>query len=160
MKRNIEVIGGGTVYHVRNHLALTAPAYGKTAREIYEWSLSYPDQYEVNIHLTKMAGGDKLETNEDISNLLDGLIANPATKIIFFNPALVDFEGSICTSGAAGYEWSNEILTASGKYNERLKTSEGEKLMKLTPAPKLVSKIRKERKDIFLVAFKTTCGAT
>jgi hypothetical protein len=160
MKRNIEVIGGGTVYHVRNHLALTVPAYGNTAREIYEWSLSYPDQYEVNLHLTKMAGGDKLETNEDISNLLDSLIANQATKIIFFNPALVDFEGSICTSGAVGYEWSNEIPTASGKYNERLKTSEGEKLMKLTPAPKLVSRIRKERKDIFLVAFKTTCGAT
>lgn len=162
MMKNIEIIGGGTVYHVRNHLALTAPAYGQTASDIRNFclDLASPFQYTTNLHLTKMAGGEKLETNEDISNLLDRLIANPETKIIFFNPALVDFEGSICTSGPVGYEWSDEIPTTSGKYETRLKTSEGEKLMKLTPAPKLVSKIRKERKDIFLVAFKTTCGAT
>lgn len=165
--KNIEIIGGGTVYHVRNHLALTAPAYGTTAKVIKEFCDTYNNkEYRVNLHLTTMAGGDKvpggewLETNEDVSNLLDRLIANPETKIIFFNPALVDYEGSICASGAVGYEWSDEIPTASGKYQERLQTSEGKKLMRLIPAPKLVSKIRKERKDIFLVAFKTTCGAT
>jgi hypothetical protein len=32
--------------------------------------------------------------------------------------------------------------------------------MLLTPAKKILGKIRKERKDIFLVAFKTTCGAS
>jgi hypothetical protein len=32
--------------------------------------------------------------------------------------------------------------------------------MLLWPAQKVLSKIRKERKDIFLIAFKTTCGAT
>ena len=79
MKKNIEIIGGGTVYHVRNHLALTAPAYGKTAKQLYDYCSTY-DEYKVNLHLTKMAGGSTLETNEDVSNLLDGLIANPETK--------------------------------------------------------------------------------
>lgn len=167
----IEVIGGGTVFHVRNHLALTAPAYGSTARRIVEILQGLPeiggwykrsDAPIVNLHLTKMANGGKgnLETNQDISELIDSMIADPDTKIIFFNPALVDFEGAITRSGEVGYEWSDSIPTPSGKYEARLQTSKGEQEMLMWPAPKIVSKIRKERKDIFLVAFKTTCGAT
>jgi len=161
-RKNIEVIGGGTVYHVRNHLALTAPAYGHTARVILDLILGnhYDSMvyHNVNLHLTKMAnaGQGDLETNADIERLVDKLVANPDTKIIFFNPALVDFEGSI-------YEYNNldgDVPTTSGKYEPRLKTSKGEREMLMWPAPKIVSKIRKERKDIFLVAFKTTCGAT
>lgn len=162
--KKIQIIGGGTVFHVRNHLALTAPAYGKTACKLYRLcqDIDRECDYEPDIHLTKMAssGLSNLETNEDVSKLVDTWIADPETKIIFFNVALVDFQGSIATSGAVGYEWSNEIYTPSGKYEERLKTSQGSKLMLLEPAPKILSKIRKERKDIFLVGFKTTCGAT
>ena len=163
--KNIEIIGGGTVYHVRNHLALTAPAYGKTAKYIHDLCLTHDTwyskgKYGIHLHLTKMAGGSQLETNEDVSKLLDTLIANPETKVIFFNPALVDYEGSVLVSGAVGYNWYDDLPTPSGKYQGRLKTSEGERLMKLTPAAKLISKIRKERKDIFLVGFKTTCGVS
>lgn len=161
--KSIEIIGGGTVYHVRNHLALCAPAYGKTADWLENELLMNEDadQYEINLHLTKMAFRmSKLETNEDISKLVDQLISSSNTKIIFFNPALVDFQGSICYSGAVGYEWADDLESRSGKYEERLKTADGERMMKLTPAPKILSKIRKSRKDIFLVAFKTTCGAT
>lgn len=166
--KNIEVIGGGTVSHVRNHLALCAPAYGTTARGIM--SLCYLHlnaikgwkEYWYHLHLTKMADSQygTMETNEDVSKLVDELVANPETKIIFFNPALVDYEGSIAISGAVGYEWSDDLPTKSGKYEVRLKTSKGEQKMLLTPALKILGKIRKERKDIFLVAFKTTCGAT
>jgi len=182
--KNFVIIGGGTVSHVRNHLALCAPAYGTTARKLNrlfrdklnivgaeaqmrEYGYWPSDQSEdVVMYLTKMAGSDNLaresnlETNADISKLVDELIADPNTKAIIFNPALVDFEGSITTSGIVGYEWSDDITTKSGKYEERLKTSEGEKSMLLWPSEKIISKIRKERKDIFLVAFKTTCGAT
>src|SRR5690606_33043198 len=42
----------------------------------------------------------------------------------------------------------------------RLKTDNGSVTMELTVADKIISKIRKTRKDIFLIAFKTTCGAT
>lgn len=164
--KNIEVIGGGTVYHIRNHLALTAAAYGNTARRIHELcnlrTGPYFPNYNINLHLTKMASNGKssLETNEDVSKLLDKLIADSNTKIIFFNPALVDYEGAITTEGACGYEWSSDIPTRSGKYEERLKSSEGKQRVVLTPSAKLLTKIRKNRKDIFLVAFKTTCGAS
>ena len=175
--KNIEIIGGGTVSHVRNHLALCAPAYGTTAKKIglllreelkidgaeaqvREYGYWPSDmEYWVTTHLTKMAGGT-LETNEDVSKLVDSLIAEPETRIIFFNPALVDYEGSITTSGPVGYEWADDLTTKSGKYETRLQTSKGEQSMLLWPSKKILGKIRKERKDIFLVAFKTTCGAT
>lgn len=162
---NIEVIGGGTVSHVRNHLALTAPAYGSTARKIVD--IIYRDHYDsvfynVNLHLTKMAnqGYGALESNQDISKLVDELTASYLTKIVFFNPALVDFKGAIATGAPAGYEWADNVPTASGKYETRLKSTDGERRMLLTPTEKVLSKIRKNRKNIFLVAFKTTCGAT
>jgi hypothetical protein len=161
--KQIHIIGGGTVSHVRNHLALCAPAYGTTARKLEDLLVESDDalDYGIELHLTKMADRhSQLETNEDISNLVDKLVADPDTKIIFFNPALVDFQGSITTSGPVGYEWSDNITTPSGKYEERLQTSKGEQSMLLWPTPKLLGKIRKDRKDIFLVAFKTTCGAT
>lgn len=174
---NIEVIGGGTVSHVRNHLALCAPAYGTTARKLFELlraklgilgaeaeerEYGYSNrEYHVNLHLTKMAGGtEDLETNEDVAKLVDRLIADEKTKIIFFNPALVDYTGTVLESGPVGHEWYDDLPTTSGKHAERLQTSKGSQTMKLEPTPKVLSKIRKERKDIFLVAFKTTCGAT
>lgn len=171
---NIDIIGGGTVSHVRNHLALCAPAYGTTARQIYDLCSIYCHLHEdatywdgdpkhaINVHLTRMAGGGpgSPETNEDVEKLVDKLLVNPNTHIIYFNPALVDFNGNIATGAAAGYEWNDNATTASGKYETRLKTSDGEQRMLLTPSSKILSKIRKERKDIFLVAFKTTCGAT
>lgn len=159
--KTIEIIGGGTVSHVRNHLALTATAYGNTARYIKRELSPYNNHnvgYDVNLHLTKMAsaGESKLETNEDISKLVDELIANKNTKIIFFNPALVDYNGFIINNQPFKFL----STTKSGKYEPRLKTSDGPVDMHLFPADKIVSKIRKYRKDIFLVAFKTTCGAT
>lgn len=158
----IEIIGGGTVFHVRNHLALTAPAYGTTARALGKMCYDFGSQsYSVNVHLTNMAGGHEgLDTNADVAKLVDEWVKDSQVRIVFFNPALVDYEGFIATSGHAGYEWSDEISTRSGKYEERLKTSEGDKLMILKPALKVLKSIRKDRKDIFLVAFKTTCGAT
>ena len=174
IRKNVEIIGGGTVSHVRNHLALTAVAYGSTARTIADLvylattgkylrdGVQSNVQYVPHLHLTKMAnsGESELETNEDIEKLVDKLIANPDTKIIFFNPALVDYDGSVATSMVFDYDFDNNVPTPSGKYEERLKTSEGKQKLLLTPAKKIIGKIRKERKDIFLVGFKTTCGAT
>lgn len=158
--KKIHIIGGGTVSHVRNHLALTAVAYGSTAKSIetlcYHPSMELGDDVSIKTHLTKMANAGKgfLETNEDISRLLDTLLSDPETKIIFFNPALVDFDGTVQDN------FQDNKETPSGKYESRLKTSEGEQHLLLRPTEKLVKKIRKQRKDVFLVAFKTTCGAT
>lgn len=172
--KNIAIIGGGTVSHCRNHLALAAVAYGNTARKIHslcfqqlasQWDPVNDKGYNINLHLTKMAnsGAGNLETNEDVSNLVDTLIADPNTKVIFFNVAMCDFTGSMLgmefiAENPEGCEWQ-QAPTPSGKYEKRLDSSSWQN-MSLQPAPKVISKIRKERKDIFLVAFKTTCGAT
>ena len=159
--RLITVLGGGTFSHVRNHLSLAAPAFGETARSLYniidKWIDDYDYrmndynvlfQYDVQLMLTKMANSNSsIVTNADVEKLVDGLIADPETKVIFFNVAMCDFNGQIGS-------------VESSKYGSRLQTRDGNQEMVLTPAPKLIKKIRKERKDIFLVAFKTTCGAT
>jgi len=107
--KQIHIIGGGTVFHIRSHLGLIATAYGHTARtlgHILRWN--FKPKMDIKLHLTKPALGmltpelDKdlferegitpnelLETNEDISKLVDKLIADPLTKIIFFNAVVL-----------------------------------------------------------------------
>jgi len=145
--KNIIILGGGTFSYVRNHLALAAPAFGNTARQLddlFENIKAY-DKYNVILKLTKMASSSSdLVTNEDVEKYIDKLIADKNTRAIIFNVAMTDFNGS--------------IDNISGKYAERLETKAGNVTMNLTPSEKIISKIRKERKDIFVVGFKTTCN--
>lgn len=159
--KKIMIIGGGTMNHIRNHLSICAPAYGTTGcaisslmrDEIHKKGLQ--NEYRTILRLTKMAAGDWFdvedgeapETNEDVAALVDKWIADPDVRAIIFNVALADFTGQIGD-------------VPSGKHAERLKTSNGPVELVLTPAEKLIGKIRKTRKDIFLVGFKTTTGAT
>jgi hypothetical protein len=153
MKTN-HVIGGGTVFHVRPHLALSAPAYGATARQIHRY-LENVLPTDINLlHLTRMAGGQTLETNEDIAKLVGSIVADKETGIVFMSAALCDFEGHIEDFSPHIHE------SASGKDQPRLRTDEGKHTMLLHPADKIIGRIRKERKDIFLVGFKTTAGAS
>jgi len=152
MYQNIHIIGGGTFNHIRNHLSLATPAYGTTARmltHLFNNSLISTSDYHVKLHLTKMADPEfsELETNEDVSELVDTLITDPKTKVIVFNVAMCDFNGMI-----------NDVK--SGKYAPRLESRNVNPIAILYPTEKIIKKIRKERKDIFLIAFKTTCGAT
>lgn len=146
--KTVHIIGGGTLSHVRNHLAIAAPAFGATAKRLYELCQERFDKMDIHLHLTKMADSNsKLETNLDVKELLMQLKEDYNTKVIFMNAAMCDFEGQI------GDEDSD-------KYATRLKTKDGEVFMELIPAEKVLKPIRDGRKDIFLVAFKTTCGAT
>jgi len=165
--KKIVLIGGGTFSHVRNHLSLAAPAFGATVSTLDEmlWQRmaeaedfnfqvrGEPDVirkpiYSVELYMTKMVDATSdLVTNEDISNLIDKLIADKDVRVIVFNPALVDFDGQVGD-------------VPSGKHAERLRTDAGDQTLKLTPADKIIGRIRKERKDIFVVGFKTTTGAT
>lgn len=154
------IFGGGTVSHIRNHLALAAPAYGKTAKRLADLCPTYFANMDVDLQLTKMAGGHHLETNDDISLALDKYLADDLTKVIIMTSALCDFNGNVMAditlNNAA---WALQSTT-SGKYAPRLQTADGDQTVKLTPAEKIINKIRKTRKDIFLVGFKTTCGMT
>ena len=148
--KRIVILGGGTLNHVRNHLALCAPAYGTTAKQLEghfnrELRMQLVDRdYDVELVLTKMADPQScLETNDDVAAYVDTLILDPTVKVIVFNVALADFAGQV-----------GDIV--SGKYSERLRTSEGSQQMRITPSDKLIGRIRKERKDIFVVGFKTT----
>lgn len=160
---SIHVLGGGTVFHVRPHLALAAPAYGRTAHDIHN-ALIHRGHMS-RMHLTRMCGArNGPETNADVAKLLDQLVADPNTKMIFMSMALCDFEGAV------GYEptpvsepWSSSGAlypeNDPGKHQPRLKSNR-EHYLVLSPADKLIGRIRRERKDIFLVGFKTTAGAT
>lgn len=168
--KNIHIFGGGTVSHITNHFAVCAPAYGSTARRLAE-IISFDKRYDnmrVHLELTKMAGG-KIETNEDVAKRIDELKADSRTKIIFFNCALVDYipyrletlehydpnkMDTVCLDSSYNAE-------ALGKYSFRLETSRNENIdVQFTKADKIIPNIRTGRKDIFLVGFKTTCGAS
>lgn len=166
--QKVFVIGGGTFSHVRNHLSLAVEAFGETAikiNDLIQEAANLPDSMLSYLTLTKMADphseithsgtstlnkmlkNNELRTNADVSKFVDHIIAEQSAKIVFFNVALCDFDGQI-----------DDV--PSGKYAERLKSRDGNRTINLSMADKIISKIRKERKDIFLVAFKTTAGAT
>lgn len=168
------IIGGGTVSHVRPHLALAAPAYGGTAQTLTDLaSKMWRPATEFFTVFTRMAGGAmrsrlphtfealRVETNEDVAKLLDRVVAEPRSKVLFMSAALCDFDGQIWKGGDREYQYGPpRFPTKSGKDQPRLKTEDGQQTMVLTPAEKIISRVRRERKDIFLVGFKTTAGAT
>lgn len=146
----IHIFGGGTVMHVRNHLALCAPAAGATARALANFLRQRSGQ-PVELHETRMANpSSTMESNLDVEDALRRALARPDTRAIIFNVALCDFVGQI---GAV----------ESGKYAERLQTREvppeGLSLM-LKPAPKLLGLVRQLRPEVASVGFKTTAGET
>ncbi len=155
--KTIHILGGGTFSHVRNHLALAMPAFGSTAKRLYELCGERFDNLDVHLHLTKMADSNStLVTNEDVDTLAKSLKEDFNTKIIFFNIGLCDYTGSVADMSDV-YSYKK---TPSGKYEERLKSKDGDQMLILEPAKKIIKQIRDGRKDIFLIAFKTTCGAT
>jgi ribulose-5-phosphate 4-epimerase/fuculose-1-phosphate aldolase len=171
--KKIYIIGGGTVFHVRPHLALSAPAYGKTVKDIEE--ALYQQNFDGIVHsfTTKMAGNRhriwtarsgyedttplNLETNEDVAKLIDELVVlDLAPKIIFMPVALCDFDvAGLMQPELIEPPADHEI----GKQYPRLSSVKSLGLH-LRPAEKVISRVRKTRKDIFLVGFKTTTNAT
>jgi ribulose-5-phosphate 4-epimerase/fuculose-1-phosphate aldolase len=93
-----------------------------------------------------------VETNEDLANLARSIVSDERSKIVFFNPAVVDFNGIV--DELASHNKAQRLRTANDAGEPQQYT------MSLLPAPKIVSLFRRERKDIFLVAFKATAGAT
>lgn len=149
MKTKIIILGGGTFNPISNHFAVSAPAFGKTAKEIYlilheileENKIS---KYDIELVRTAMASeNSSLKSNEDVEQYIDGLLMDNSVKGIILNIAFCDFE----------FE--------SGSFRgNRLETSNGSINLKLNPSKKIIDKIRKSRPDIFLVGFKATTNKT
>ena len=149
----IFVFGGGTVMHVRNHMALCAPAYGGTAKKLASMlQYTLTDRrldFVVDVMLTKMADpASRMETNDDVEDALLHVLADPSTAGIVFNVALCDFSGQIGS-------------IPSGKYAPRLQTREVTQeglALTLQPTKKLLGLIASQRPDIVSVGFKTTAA--
>lgn len=153
------IIAGGTFVQVAPHFALAAPAFGKVGRDL---AALLPEAYrqagqeiETRLLLTRMAlGGTErgqadaalflgagiqdLVTNEDLEKLVDHLIQRQDTGAIVMAAAACDFRPA---------EVSEERLSSAVPPTLALETE-----------LKIVRKIRRFRKDIFLVGFKTTSG--
>jgi hypothetical protein len=152
--KKVHIIGGGTLSFIRPHLSLCAPAYGGTARRLAELCKAQSDKLEVNLHLTRMAGGPKeLETVHGVAALLEKLKADADTKIIFMPVAMCDFSANV-VGDIYGF---NKRLSTHGL---DLTNDETWPMLKLRPIGKLISHIRRGRKDIFLVGFKHTSEAS
>lgn len=160
--KKIQVLGGGTFSPVASHLSLSAPAWGTTARHLscmlkqgfydrldgHRFVQAHEHGYEVVCTLTRMADRDsRLVTNDDVSRHIDELIADPDTRCIVMNVALCDYDAIV--DGQPGDFHGN-----------RFRTADGPRSIEITPAEKLIGRIRRERKDIYVVGFKTTTGAT
>lgn len=154
--KRIHIITGGTVAYIAPHQALCAPAYGTVGKRLAELCHSLMPTLDTYVHRTKMAGGHELETNDDVARLIADLKERADTKIIFMPVALCDFE-------PFSIEHRNSSLFGKqnvGKQRDRLETQHGWHTLVMRPADKIIPTIRNGRKDIFLVGFKTTKGAS
>lgn len=173
LMRHFYILSGGTFVDVAPHFSLAARAFGtigRTLLPLLREAAEKMGQEDLVFHLvlTRMAiGGNErmqeeqmllstagltdLVTNQDVERLVDHLTAQPDTRGIILTAALEDFVPTGLTIDGMA---SAEI----GLGRPRLASSQPVTLT-LEAAPKLVSRIRKERKDIFLVACKTTAGA-
>jgi len=113
--------------------------------------------------LIKAAGLKFLETNEDLEKLIDHLVLQPETKGIVLAAAVCDWQPlEVCEDGDHRVGLGDAYLLDKdhppGKKHPRLQTKWGNLMLRMSPADKIIGKIRQERKDIFLVGFKATTG--
>lgn len=184
--RRFYVITGGTMVHVAPHFSLCAPAYGLVGGQIarglqqeFAERENSPDPNDVIVVRTKMALGHQpleeaerklfdaaglkfLETNEDLAKLIDYLILQPETKGIVLAAAVCDWEPSHLETDDEQTLYDCYLLDKNpsqfGKRHPRLRTSWSALRLRIKASEKLIGKIRKVRKDIFLVGFKVTTG--
>ena len=168
--KTIYVIAGGTMVHVAPHFSLCAPAYGSVGTQLrgeLEWVK--PQTHQIVLLQTQMcrpterdedeqiqvyaaAGIERLETNDDLSKLVDHLIADPNTGGIVMAAAVCDWGPSLARRD------DGTLIESFGKDAPRLNSGGGDLMLNMKPTAKILNRIRKTRKDIFLVGFKATTG--
>lgn len=174
--KKIHIISGGTMMPIATHLSLCAPAHGNTGMDLESLCLEIMPELEVERHETRMATGcynhSKLVTNNDVLDLVNELKADPDTKIVFMPVALCDFivtsiacleampDGRVEFAYLQNAEDGGKRLSTHDKILARDQEYDPEYQIQLYPAPKIIPRVREKRKDIFLVGFKTTDGAT
>ena len=183
--KNIYIFTGGTTTQIAPHFSLCSEAYGQVGDDLFDSFNKYNtdsfSSYRIYVIKTKMALGNNeqygalarhfmkmgirninnIKTNQDISDIVDVLIRQEDTKCIVMACALCDYEPI-----KMGVSFSDDSLMdgdlvhdfrKDGVIEKRLHKAQGLTL-KLKPAEKIINKIRKYRKDIFLISFKATAG--
>lgn len=113
MKR-VVILGGGTFEPVRNHFALSAPAFGNTAIKLHKL---IPNSELV---LTKMADrNSNLKSNSDVENYIDQLLEDQNVGTIILNVAFCDFK-SLPIDGIENGFHSERLKTANGNFSLEL----------------------------------------
>lgn len=174
-KKKFYIVSGGTFCAVAPHFSLCAPAFGRVGRTLAPLlerelaSVGAAEESEVRLILTRMAigGGERsaeelamfaeagiadLLTNDDLTALVKHLTTRDDTRCIVMTAAVFDFAPHAVVEAA-----SHDAEFAFGKRAHRLDSSK-RYLLVLDPAEKAIANVRRYRKDVFLVAFKTTSG--
>lgn len=134
---SIRIFGGGTLVLVKQGLALTAVSYGTTSKAIL--ALCQAHDKKAELQLTRFADPtSSIQTLTDVESVARGYIADPQTKIVFWNPTMV--------------EYPDHTLFITNE--------EGDPVLSTPlPAPHRIARfIKDKRPDIFLVVFQTTSG--
>lgn len=172
MPKLFYVISGGTFVDVAPHFSLSAPAFGRVGREVAallpaEFGKTERD-VETRLLLTRMAIGgterdqeetdllaaagiEDLRTNDDLEKFVRHIVSRPETVGIVLATATCDFVPSSVEPRYAG---------DFGRGTHSRLSSSVPHTLGLAPAEKIIRLVRRERKDIFLVGFKTTDGAS
>lgn len=142
MTDKVIIIGGGTFNHVAAHLALAAPAFGNTARQLHALFNEYCRGMEPVLMLTKMADHtSNIITNDDLMIELLDKAQDENVKAVVMNAAMCDFE----MDNPSG----ENRLSSSQDYKVTLKGVRG----------KAITDLRKMRPDLIIAGFKTTADA-
>lgn len=143
MTDKVIIIGGGTFNHVAAHLALAAPAFGNTARQIHALFKDYCKGMEPVLVLTKMADHtSNIITNDDLMIKLHEIAEDENVKAVVMNAAMCDFE------------------MANPSDKTRLSSSEDYKATLHGVRGKGITDLRKLRPDLIIAGFKTTADAS
>lgn len=169
------VITGGTTVAVAPHFSLAAPAYGHVGAEIARrLTALLGDDGAVVLVQTRMAQGsqpvdgvqakllddarlDQLETNADLAQLVDHIVERPDTRCIVLAAAVCDFEPVQLSWGSGP---GAQQRSRFGRDVPRLRSRAGQVALTLRASDKLIGRIRRERKDIFVVGFKAMAGVS
>lgn len=149
--KKVVIFGGGTIEHITSHFAFAAPAYGETAKYLASVCPKYLPNMEVDLRLTKMAGGYFMETTEDLRNEVLAVVDDPTTKVIIMTGAVIDFRPEHLNFSSINLS-RNEFSKKIRLHSRDSKTGN----VQFSINDKIIPLIRKKRKDIFLVGFKTT----
>jgi phosphopantothenoylcysteine synthetase/decarboxylase len=157
--KSIKIVAGGTVEHIASHLSLSSIAYGTVGKQLFSFCCDEDAANKMDVHLllTKMADHrSNIETVEDLSKLIDDFVKDKKVKIVFWAPAVLDFKIKEFFPNKEG----RSIAHKRGKYSPRFDSDTIIEMKLGYNYEKLLHKIRETRKDIFLVSFKQTCGAS